>query len=54
MKRIYTLTARNRETDEMRYMDAIAYSPSQVRALFQHNSRNAGFSIVSIREAVTA
>lgn len=54
MRKTYTLSARNRATDEMRHIDVIAYSPSQVRAIFYHDSRNIGFRIVAIREAVTA
>lgn len=54
MKRTYTLSARNRETGEMRYADIVAFSTSQVRTLFYADARNIAFRIVAIHEVVGA
>ena len=46
----YTVTARNRETGEIRYADITANSTSQVRTLFEYQLRNIAFRIASIKE----
>lgn len=49
MRTTYTLTARNRETDETRDITVIAPSPAHVRALFHSDARNTAFRVVSIK-----
>ena len=48
--KIYTVTARNRETGEMRYDFIKANSTSEVRTFFEYQPRNIAFRIASIKE----
>jgi len=47
--RTYTVTARNRETDEIRSVDISARGTAQARTLFRY-THGAIFRIASIRE----